>query len=397
LSVKTKTTKLTTAAVQAAAVNYLEQMKKLRKQKLFHSFVQARLIEMCQQWFPYLHPIKEIQGLAGGRNDLILFEFDGRKVLIEIFGTASQVSRDLRILDNTKADVKIAVIIDKEIDPQVFEHFLRENPESNYPFIFASEVVDPSRAHEGRLKLHELITRDEVRRLSRVIEKLSTNAFHRFLSECRRDALLVYTEDDIRQGTITFHKVFVTLVIRRLSELGIALPALKKLAKWISKPGAVDFVVQNMTLGLNMFLYTDLRENFGFYSDIDLLDFLRIGSEIAEAHVLMSMNSVFFEVLDKYYTKKVLDVPRRPQVFAGHSQVVETPSGRLVTFSVPLRTDKIVVYPPWAGADKKGMTEREIVRAIEVAGPNGSVRCRVASGTTSTQQPRARTAKGAGN
>jgi hypothetical protein len=219
-----------TANVRAPVVSYTEKMKRLRKDKLFHSYVQAQLTELCRQWFPQLHPIKEIQGLAGGRNDLILFEFDGRKILMEIFGTASQVSRDLRILDKTRADVKIAVIIDKEVDPHVFEQLLRENPESNYPFIFASEIVDPTRAHDGRLKLYELIFRDPVRQLARLFETLSATSFRRFLTDCRREALLVYTEDDIRQGTITLQKVLVTLIIRRLAEMGLVVTKLKELA-----------------------------------------------------------------------------------------------------------------------------------------------------------------------
>jgi hypothetical protein len=67
-----------------------------------------------------------------GRNDLLLFDFQGRKVLFEIFATKGQVSRDLRILDKTRADKKIAVIIDKEVDPGVWEQIHKEKPEGNY-------------------------------------------------------------------------------------------------------------------------------------------------------------------------------------------------------------------------------------------------------------------------
>jgi hypothetical protein len=341
--------------------------------------VEARLIEVCKDLFPEFHPLKEVQGLAGCRNDLMLFQFNRQKILFEVFGTASQVSRDLRILDKTQADVKIAVIIDKEVDPKVFERFLRENPEENYPFIFVAEIANPERSHEGRLKLHELITRSEALRFVRFMRNMSATAFRRFLSECRRDAILVLTEDDLRESTITFDKVFITMTVRRLHELGIRLAALKKTAKWMSKPGAVEFALQKVGLGFNLFLYTDLRENFGFYSDRELLDFLHIGPEVRAASTLLSINSIVLEILDNYYEKPDFIVPRGLQVFAGRSTVFENPDGRLVTFSLPLQTSKIVVFPPMQIKGMKGLTAEEIIRAIEISVPDGPVRCQPAA------------------
>jgi hypothetical protein len=113
----------------------IEQIKEKRRSQLLHGEVEAKLIAMLERVIPQYYPVKEPQGLAGGRNDLMLFEFSGRKILFEVFATASQVSRDLRILDKTKADAKIAVIIDPEIDNRVIERFLKENPENNYPYI----------------------------------------------------------------------------------------------------------------------------------------------------------------------------------------------------------------------------------------------------------------------
>ena len=95
-------------------------------------------------------------GLAGGRNDLLLFEFSGKKILFELFASRGQVSRDLRILDKTHADVKIAIIIDREVDAKVADAFLRENPESNYPFLFVSELFEEPPV-ECSLKLRELL------------------------------------------------------------------------------------------------------------------------------------------------------------------------------------------------------------------------------------------------
>ena len=118
---------------------------KLRKKKLLHSYVLRELIMIINTYFPKYEPIAEIQGLAGGRNDLIAFKYNTRKILFEVFATASQVSRDLRILDNTISDIKIAIIIDKEIDKKVIDKFLRENPEKNYPYLFISQILDKSK------------------------------------------------------------------------------------------------------------------------------------------------------------------------------------------------------------------------------------------------------------
>ena len=93
----------------------VNQIRELRRLKKLHTAVEDKLIALIGKIAPNYHPIKEPVGLAGGRNDLMLFEFSGQKVLFEIFATRSQVSRDLRILDKTDADKKIAVIIDKEV------------------------------------------------------------------------------------------------------------------------------------------------------------------------------------------------------------------------------------------------------------------------------------------
>src|SRR2546423_13506513 len=136
---------------------YIQWILQQRRMKLLHEAVEERLTKFLNIIAPGFHPIKEIQGLAGGRNDLLAFEFTGKKILFEVIATKSQVSRDLRILDKTKADVKIAVIIDKEADPRVFDQFMKENPEDNYPFIFIGELFVDSHIRNCAYKLNELI------------------------------------------------------------------------------------------------------------------------------------------------------------------------------------------------------------------------------------------------
>src|ERR1041384_6791027 len=97
----------TLAAMKGLSLGELNRsIAELRRSRKLHTAIESRLIELVGKVAPGYHPIKEPVGLAGGRNDLMLFEFSGRRVLFEIFATRSQVSRDLRILDKTDADKK---------------------------------------------------------------------------------------------------------------------------------------------------------------------------------------------------------------------------------------------------------------------------------------------------
>ena len=165
--------------------NFEDWILKNRKAKRLHGIVEDRLVAILTKIFPDYHPVKEAQGLAGGRNDLILFEFNGRKVLFEVFASHTQVTRDLRILDRTKADVKIAVLIDKKIDSRIIEKFFKENPEDNYPYIFVGELFIESKINQCALKLNELISGEEEAIFRRVLnQKLKTS---NFLDSCKKE------------------------------------------------------------------------------------------------------------------------------------------------------------------------------------------------------------------
>ena len=78
-------------------------------------------------------------------------------MLFEVFCSRSQVWRHLRILDKTDADIKVAVIVDKEVDSAVLAAFLKENPESDYPFLLISELFEEPPIMCS-LKLSELVS-----------------------------------------------------------------------------------------------------------------------------------------------------------------------------------------------------------------------------------------------
>ena len=124
------------------------------------------------------------------------------------------------------------------------------------------------------------------------------------------------------------------MICAKILRQGFQRESLKKLAAWLSKPGALDYALMKVSLGFNVFLYSDLQENFGFYSDIELLDFLRIGFKIDAPCILLSMNATIYKVIDICFGGDI-DMDRGIAFTIGASQIFETETGRNVTFSIP--------------------------------------------------------------
>jgi len=316
----------------------------LRRAHKLHAAVEDRLIELIRTIAPEYHSIKEPVGLAGGRNDLLLFEFSGRKVLFELLATRNQVSRDLRILDKTKADRKIAVIIDKEIDGKVFDAFVRENPEDNYPFIFVGELFQEPPAM-AVLKLRELILGDDEAKSMRMLRARIPR--EDFYTECRKQGIEVLLKEDIKAQEITLAKVFITLVLNKCLKYGIARDRVQNLGKWLSKKEVLDFIFEKMDVGMNVILFTDFLENFSVYSDFELVDWIRASYLLDQPYVIMSLNAIIQEIDKKYWTgKRKLLNRKHPSMFVGMSQVHESKEGRLVIISLPNHTNSIIMIPP---------------------------------------------------
>lgn len=348
--------------------DYVEWIRDIRKQKLLHTEVEERLISLLDHIVPDYHPIKEPQGLAGGRNDLMLFEFSGRKVLFEIFASKSQVSRDLRILDKTKADIKIAIIIDQDIDRDVFNKFLMENPEDNYPFLFIGELFesDPTNCY---LKLKELILGDDLARVRRILQtRFKAQDFYTAL---RSNGVEVLTKEDIASGDITYLRVFVTILINNLLKMGISPKRVDNLGKWLSQQDLLQFILMKMIAGMNVLLYTDLDENMAIYSDIEITDWIRAMHLLSDAYIIVPLNPIVYEIQDKYL-KMPADrkVTRDVSIYVGSSSVYESSQGRSVHVYLPKQAHSIKMFIPPAEAEQK--TEQDYFEIIDFYKP-GSI------------------------
>jgi hypothetical protein len=336
-----------------------------RKKKQLHGVVEDRLIKILNKVFPDYHPVKEPQGLAGGRNDLILFKFNGRKVLFEIFASRTQVTRDLRILDKTKADVKIAVLIDKDIDSKIIDKFFKENPEDNYPYIFIGELFVKSQINQCALKLNELISGEEEAIFRRILnQKLKTTDF---IEACKKEGIDILSPKDLKTKNITFKKVFLAIFLSKLSKFINREPA-KNLLKWISDDKAIDFILMKVSHGFNTFLYTDLGGNKGIYSDIELLDWLRIGYQSSSPYLLISMNGIISEIFQKYHkSNEYNDFGKKISFYVGQSEIHDSDHGRSVIYSIPRKTNQIKIFRPMIFDEaQKEYSKEEYYQMIEL-------------------------------
>ena len=331
--------------------DYVPWLLELRKKKQLHPTVEEKLIDVLKQVAPNFHPVQEPLGLAGGRNDLLLYESTGRKVLFEIFASASQVSRDLRILDKTKAECKIAVLIDKEADPSIADRFFKENPEDNYPYIFIGELFEEPPI-ECVLKLRQLIFKDEEALFQRILR--AKLGMPDFLTRCREYGVDILSPEDERTENITFIEVFIAVLATKLRNLGVKEEPLLALLVWISDPKAFEFVIRKVSWGFNLFLYTDMGETKAVYSDRELLDWLYIGYQISKPHILLSLNALVYEVLDKYFVDTAeSDLDRSIHFTIGISQMYQDDQGRQLEISLPRNTKKIHIYRPRPPMDAK--------------------------------------------
>jgi hypothetical protein len=131
-------------AKAALADRFVTDIRNAIREKRLHSRVEERLSGLLKHLYPDSYPVPEVGGVLGGRNDLIQFFQNGRRVVFELFATVSQVPQDLRLLERSSADVKIAILLDEQIKPKLASEYFRKKP-NHFPFAWLSEVMMPER------------------------------------------------------------------------------------------------------------------------------------------------------------------------------------------------------------------------------------------------------------
>lgn len=110
---------------------------RLRRLSRLHPVVEAYIAEVATRSSTPLETVSEVYAVTGARNDAMSVA-RGRSILWEVFGTASSIEGDLRKLErNTEANVlKAAVVLDPEVDRDLFERFFRASQGSSVTTVF---------------------------------------------------------------------------------------------------------------------------------------------------------------------------------------------------------------------------------------------------------------------
>jgi hypothetical protein len=128
----------------------------LRKARRLHAVTKGRLATLLGEIYPGGCPVPEPGEMAGGRADLC-FYLPSAYAVFEIFATLGQVAQDLRHLEQSRAEVRIAVLPDPELDPFISREYFRKKPRGPFPHLWLSQVLVTSNAEATRLQLRELI------------------------------------------------------------------------------------------------------------------------------------------------------------------------------------------------------------------------------------------------
>jgi hypothetical protein len=337
------------------------KMKSLRKEKKLHSIILDELKKILVKYFPEYIPISEIQGLAGGRNDLICFKYNSQKILFEIFATASQVSRDLRLLDKTDADIKIAIIIDKEIDNKVIEKFLRENPENNYPYFFMSMITNQTNNTRFVAKLREIIYKKDIYKAYEIIKKKIS--YKEFVKQCKNENIKILTSP--LESEISFKDIFMTYIANKILKITHDNEKTVNLLKWLSDDKLIEFIVFKVGLGFNIFIFSDLNETYCIESDIEFQDWLHIMNKEESPFIILSINKIVYDINKRIY-KNSLDIDENLKFTIGQSQMIEEKNGNVISFSIPKNTKKIILYKPMIDDNEVGLNLDDYKKMIEL-------------------------------
>ncbi len=156
--------------------DFVEKIKTAKKKNQLHKLVENRLVKILSHLYPDACPMPEVYGMPGGRNDLILFFFNQRRIAFELFFSPSQVSQDLRLLEQSNADKKIAILLDSEINPNLIKEYFHKKPD-HFQYLLLSHVMMPEKEALCLALLRELI--DENSTIIRMRRILSIPAVDR--------------------------------------------------------------------------------------------------------------------------------------------------------------------------------------------------------------------------
>jgi hypothetical protein len=267
----------------------------LRRARRLHGEVAQRLTELMMKVHPLAVSVPEVGGVLGGRNDLINFSFDGRRVVFEVFGSASQVPQDLRLLEQSSAEVKVAVLLDEEADPTVSRAYFHKKPDP-FGFLWVSHVLRPELEAFTLARLAELTDEGAVvRRVRRLLAHPAGSTIDRHLRTQLtqlEEALaksLPATSTTPQKG-LTGREAIALKVVAKVHRLGIPGEKLRSLYVWLER--AIEYGVTLVSAGFQPFLVTDLDDYRGIWSAGDLADLVFLMGDAHRPKIVMELTEI---------------------------------------------------------------------------------------------------------
>jgi hypothetical protein len=279
---------------------YIESIKQIKRKNELHPRVEERLSELLTKIYPEDRPVSEVSGVLGGRNDLILFSFTGRRIVFELFFSPTQVAQDLRLLEQSNAEIKIAVLLDDEINPKLSTEYFRKKPE-HFPYIWLKWIVDPDWESICLQRLRELI--DEQAVIVQMRALLSSPAGESIEQYFKKQIQAINEKIDkqkkketpLKVKNLSGYQIAALLVIKELRNMGIPLERLRSLHAWLQKSIPYGFTVA--AAGFQVFLMTDLNGRHAIWSDGDFADDLIMGADGRRSgNVVMCLNPIINQI-----------------------------------------------------------------------------------------------------
>jgi len=136
--------------------NFVKTAKQEKSSRRLHSLAESQLALYLSYLYPDACVVPEVAGVLGGRNDLMLFIFDGRFAVFEFFFSPTQVPQDLRLLEQSDADIKVAVLLDEAVDPRLAPQYFHKKPHP-FPYLWLSEILVSNRKWFCLNKLRKIV------------------------------------------------------------------------------------------------------------------------------------------------------------------------------------------------------------------------------------------------
>jgi hypothetical protein len=278
-----------------------------RRNKL-HPIVERRLKDLLSRLFPDSHSVSEVAGVLGGRNDLMQFFFSGRRVLFELFFSASQVPQDLRLLEQSSADVKVAVLLDPNFKPKLADDYFRKKPDA-FPYLWLSDLMLKQKETYCLARLQELIDENmAVNRLRRIIARFPIgsldSSLNRHITDIERSLGITGSAfvPNLTGGKkqLTGSEFLALIVIGQIKKLDIPLSRLRSLYAWLKDTSVITSMLRLVELGFQTYVVADSEGQHAIWTAFDLADYMFVVSEKRRvADIIFCVNDLINEFMMK--------------------------------------------------------------------------------------------------